>query len=164
MSRIDLLLYAMNHSHEEEGWYPPLMPSLKGLTAAQASWRPSGEAANTIWETVNHLLYYKERVLKRLQGEDLTYSAAGNDATFSVTEKPDDEEAWQATVARVEAVHKGLREVLAAKQDHDLEQPVPESLLGQLITDIIMHDAYHTGQIVQIRKLQGSWPARRSFE
>ncbi|PEL73618.1 serine/threonine protein phosphatase, partial [Bacillus toyonensis] len=25
------------------------------------------------------------------------------------------------------------------------------------------HDAYHTGQIIQLRKLQGSWPTHRSY-
>jgi hypothetical protein len=35
--------------------------------------------------------------------------------------------------------------------------------IGLTLTSIILHDAYHIGQIIQIRKLQGSWPANRSF-
>ncbi|HDR8182963.1 TPA: hypothetical protein QC116_006303 [Bacillus thuringiensis] len=33
----------------------------------------------------------------------------------------------------------------------------------QQYMNILLHDAYHTGQIVQLRKLQGSWPAHRSY-
>jgi uncharacterized damage-inducible protein DinB len=163
MNRIDLLLHELDITCAKEDWYPPLLPALEGLTAAQASWRPPGEAANTIWETVNHLLYYKERLLVRLQGGNPAYPAGDNDETFTVTVPPDDE-AWTATVARLEAVHRGLREVLATKADEDFDQPLPKKPLGLVVTSIILHDAYHTGQIVQIRKQQGSWPARRTFE
>jgi uncharacterized damage-inducible protein DinB len=164
MSRIDLLLHQLVHSYDKEGWYPPLRTALTGLTAEQASWRPTGEAVNTIWETVNHLLYYKERLLERLLGNNPAYPAGSNDDTFAVNAASDDEEAWQATVARAEAVHRGLHEVLAAKAEAELDGPTPENPLGILIANIIMHDAYHTGEIIQIRKLQGSWPARRSFD
>lgn len=162
MNRIDLLLHALDASYETEAWHPPLSAALAGVTAAQASWRPAGEAANTIWETVNHLLYYKERLLERLRGGKPTYSAPNNDATFTGDVTAADEAAWQAAVARMAAVHRGLREALAARADADLDQPA-DNPLGHLLADIISHDAYHTGQIIQIRKLQGSWPAQRSF-
>ena len=34
------------------------------------------------------------------------------------------------------------------------------SLEGKLL-DIMLHDAYHTGQIIQLRKMQGAWPSKR---
>lgn len=163
MHRIELLLRELDHTYDKEGWYPPLGPALAGLTAAQASWRPPGEAANTIWETVNHLLYFKERLLERLRGGTPTYPAPDNDATFDVA-APGDEAAWQATVARMEAVHRGLREVLAGLADADFDRGIPKERLGTAVMDIILHDAYHTGQLIQLRKLQGSWPARRHFD
>ncbi|EEL34276.1 hypothetical protein bcere0019_27360 [Bacillus cereus Rock3-28] len=33
----------------------------------------------------------------------------------------------------------------------------------QQYMNILLHDAYHTGQIIQLRKLQGSWPTHRSY-
>lgn len=92
----------------------PLKPVLEGLTAIQASWRHTGEAANTIWEHLNHLLYYNERVLERIKGGTPIYPASTNDDTFSVPFTGDDEEAWQATVKRMEAIYQGIREVLSA--------------------------------------------------
>ena len=36
--------------------------------------------------------------------------------------------------------------------------------VGRWVNSLVLHDAYHTGQIMFIRKLQGSWPSRRSFD
>ncbi len=163
MNRIELLRKELDHTFDQESWYPPLQPALADLTASQASWRPSGEAANTIWETVNHLLYYKERLLHRIKGDTTEYPASTNDDTYSVT-APDDEAAWKATVARVEAVHLELKKELSTMDEDAFDTPLISGPLGESVYNIIMHDAYHTGQIIQIRKLQGSWPARRSFE
>lgn len=35
---------------------------------------------------------------------------------------------------------------------------------GEEVMSLILHDAYHTGQIVLVRKLQGSWPGTRRFD
>ena len=164
MNRIDLLIHEWDFTYDKEDWYPPIQHALSGLTAAQASWRPPGEAANTIWENVSHLLYYKERFLERLKGNDPVPTANNNDDTFANVGESDDEEAWQATLARLKAVHEGVREVLTSLTEKDFDRPAPTVSLGTSVTSIIMHDAYHTGQIVQIRKLQGSWPSRRSFD
>jgi uncharacterized damage-inducible protein DinB len=164
MNRMELLLHELELTFDKEGWYPPLADALKGLTAAQASWRPPGEAANTIWETVNHMLYYKERLLQRVQGIEPINTANSNDDTFAVDKSTDDEAAWQATLERAERIQKELHKVLSAMSDANFDRRIPQKSLGLSTFDIIMHDAFHTGQIVQIRKLQGSWPARRSFE
>lgn len=163
MKDMDLLLHQLECSYEKEDWYPPLGAALEGVTAAQASWRPPG-AANTIWETVNHLLYYKERLLARLQGTEFFNSAQDNDDTFKVTAAPDDEQAWKDTVNRMKSVHEAIKNTLASLEEDAFDKPLPQKSLGLSVSSIIMHDAYHTGEIVQIRKMQGSWPARRSFD
>ncbi|MEJ8548104.1 DinB family protein [Brevibacillus borstelensis] len=164
MNRMELLLHEWDCTFSKEDWYPPLKDALAGLTAAEASWRPPGEAANTIWENLSHLLYYKERLLSRLRGTEQTASASTNDDTFIPSGGSEDEEAWQADVKRMETLHAEIRDVLAAIPETSFDQPSPVKTLGVSVFSIIMHDAFHTGQIVQIRKLQGSWPARRSFE
>lgn len=164
MNRMELLLHEWECTYNKEDWYPPLKDALAGLTAAQASWRPEGEAANTIWENVSHLLYYKERLLHRLVGSEFAVSAESNDDTFAPSGGPDDEEAWQSAMLRMESVHRQIHEKLASLTDEAFDQPLPTTPTGQSVMSIVLHDAFHTGQIVQIRKLQGSWPARRSFE
>jgi uncharacterized damage-inducible protein DinB len=164
MNRMQLLLHGWECTYDKEDWYPPLRDALSGLTAKEASFRPAGEAANTIWENVSHLLYYKERLLHRLSGTEFSNDADTNDDTFTPSGGADDEEAWQADLLRMENVHRQIREKLASLTDEAFDQPLPTTPTGLSVMSIILHDAFHTGQIVQIRKLQGSWPARRSFE
>lgn len=164
MNRMELLAHYWECTYDKEDWFPPLKDALAGVTAAQASWRPEGEAANTIWENVSHLLYYKEQLLHRLSGTEFIHTAKTNDDTFRPSGGADDEAAWQATLQRLEAVHQQIQEKLAALSEEQFDQPLANAPVGQRVMSIILHDAFHTGQIVQIRKLQGSWPARRSFE
>ncbi|MFG0214006.1 DinB family protein [Brevibacillus porteri] len=164
MNRKDLLLHGWECTYDKEDWYPPLKEALSGVSAAEASWRPVGEAANTIWENVSHLLYYKERLLHRLLGTEFSGSAETNDDTFIPSGGPDDEDAWQATLLRTESVHRHIHEKLSLLTDEDLNQTATYTPIYQTVMSLVLHDAFHTGQIVQIRKLQGSWPARRSFE
>ncbi|WP_409177420.1 DinB family protein [Brevibacillus fortis] len=164
MNRKDLLLHGWECTYDKEDWYPPLKEALSGVSAAEASWRPVGEAANTIWENVSHLLYYKERLLHRLLGTEFPGSAETNDDTFIPSGGPDDEDAWQATIMQMESVHRNIREKLSLLTDEELNQTATYTPIYQTVMSLVLHDAFHTGQIVQIRKLHGSWPARRSYE
>ncbi|MBU7316546.1 DinB family protein [Paenibacillus oleatilyticus] len=163
MNKKELLLHEWDICYDKEDWFPPLREALKGLTAAEADWRPEGAAANTIRETVRHLTFYKERLLKRLSGEDPHYpDGLTNDDTFAAYGER--ESTWEEEAARLEHVHKAVRAALAELSEDDLERPLPKTTIALSITSLVVHDAYHIGQIVQIRKLQGSWPAQRSFD
>ncbi len=135
---------------DREGWEAPLADALKGLTAREAAWRPAG-AGNTIWQTLNHMNHYDERTLAELTGGTPPPRAADNDATFGAPGDPADESGWQVAVERRRRIGEGLAAAIAS---------LPEAKAGELAAQIL-HAAYHTGQIVQVRKEQGSWPARR---
>ncbi|PFA69256.1 hypothetical protein CN378_04500 [Bacillus sp. AFS015802] len=156
MNRKDLLLRMLDTTYDQESWYAPLKSSIEGLTAEQACWKPDGEATKTIWENVNHLIYYKERTTARLEGREWPNPLDGND-TFYLTEQVNDDEEWNAIVERAENAHRGLREAISKTTAEKIE----EDSLEEKLLDIMLHDAYHTGQIMQLRKMQGSWPSRR---
>ncbi|MFY4774132.1 DinB family protein [Metabacillus sp. RGM 3146] len=161
MNPFDLLTRELRNTYENEDWYAPLKPALEGLSAEQANWKPDGESCNTIWETVSHLLYYKERLLLHLKGEDHSNPVNSNEATFSVF-AGDDENAWKETISRLEKVQQELMEFVSLKNEEDFDTIIAQKYpAGNYISSIIMHDAYHTGQIVLLRKLQGSWPSAR---
>lgn len=145
---MDLLLVQRDHSWEQEGWFPPLAAALEGVGPAEAAWRPPG-GGNTIWQTVNHLNYYNERLLCRLTGMPFG-PELDNDATFGEPGNPEDAVGWQAALERTRRIAQGLRTALAERGKADRNLAL-----------WVMHDAYHTGQIVLIRKQQGTWPARR---
>ncbi|KAA0742680.1 MULTISPECIES: DinB family protein [Bacillus cereus group] len=162
MSKKEMLQNGIKQVFYEEEWYPPLSDALKDLTAAQACWQPEGEASNTIWENVNHLLIFKERLLARLHQDETFVAPQNNDETF-VQGGRNDEGAWQQTVLRTIQVHDALQSALISLQEAELNQLTPSLPIWQQYMNILLHDAYHTGQIVQLRKLQGSWPAHRSY-
>ncbi|MBP0726952.1 DinB family protein [Bacillus sp. RG28] len=156
MERKDLLLYVLDSTFDKESWYAPLKNAIEGITAEQANWRPAGEATKTIWENVNHLIYYKERLVANMDGCNWTHNLDG-DETFHLTEQSNEEKEWKKVVERVENAHHNLRQILSHISIEELNE---NSLEGKLM-DILLHDAYHTGQIIQIRKMQGSWPSHR---
>ncbi|WP_249865471.1 MULTISPECIES: hypothetical protein [Paenibacillus] len=67
------------------------------------------------------------------------------------------EEEWQATVAKLKNVHTRVREKLITMDDQKLQKELDGITIYQWVSDLALHDIYHTGQIVFIRKLQGSW-------
>ena len=67
MNMKELPLQNWDYAMGQEDWYPPILPALKDVTVEQALWKPEGQAANSIWENVRHLLYYKRRLLARLK-------------------------------------------------------------------------------------------------
>lgn len=147
--------YAMN----TEDWAPPLAMALDGVDHKQALWKPEGAAGNSIWETVNHLTYYKERLLHLLQGLPKWPSVSDNDMTFTVNRTG--EEAWQEAVAKLKTIHASLQAEIAKLTDAQLSG-ADSDVTPEKFMSLILHDAYHTGQIILVRKLQGSWQARRS--
>jgi uncharacterized damage-inducible protein DinB len=163
MNNVELLLHQWDRCYDgQEDWYPPLANALQDVTAEQANWRPAGERVNTIWENVNHLIFYKERFLKRLNNEETDYpKGVTNDDTFAVTST--EESDWTATLSRLKSVHHSIREHIAAMKEEDFDRLVPKTSVGLWLSGLIMHDAYHTGQIIMLSKLQGSWPSHRSF-
>jgi uncharacterized membrane protein len=58
-------------------------------------------------------------------------------------------------VERAENAQQQLRQAVSMLSESEIES------LERKLLDIMMHDAYHTGQIIQLRKMQGSWPSQR---
>ncbi|MGP4081537.1 DinB family protein [Pseudalkalibacillus sp. R45] len=151
-----MIVNVLDSTFEKESWYAPFKHAIEGITAEQAIWKPAGEATKSIWENVNHLMYYKERLAANLAGREWTQNLDG-DETFNYTKQTHDDEEWNKIVERAENAHLRLRELLSKTSDEELNR----NSLEEKLLDIFLHDAYHTGQIIQIRKMQGSWPSHR---
>ena len=128
MKRIDLLLNVLDSTFDKESWYAPFKHAIEGLTAEQAMWKPPSEETNTIWENVNHLIYYKERLAANLEGREWTNNLDGND-TFYLTKQSNDDMEWKKVVERSEDAQHNLRQVLSAISERELEQ---NSLEGKI--------------------------------
>jgi len=160
---------------DTETWFLPLESALEGISSTDASWQPPG-GGNTIWQTVNHLNYYNALLVKQLNDAKPRKKASKHKATFGdIGEAPNpkweavlaentfgdigdpaDSDKWRATVAETRLIFESLRKSLAQMNDSQLDEEHVGTLARQ-----ILHNVYHIGQIVFIRKQQGSWPKER---
>jgi uncharacterized damage-inducible protein DinB len=152
---IDVLSDQLSANANDPSWYVPFSESVADLSEEDAFWKPN-EECNSIAELVQHLLYWNETWQKRYQKGHVNavLPIGSNNESFRIPENKTFSE-----------LKEQLLKVLLEWQDllsqKNLESEVggfPESaewwaIMGNLST----HNAYHIGQIVFVRKLQGSW-------
>ncbi|SRX55698.1 DinB family protein [Aequorivita sp. CIP111184] len=146
--RIQTLFIDLYHGHP---WLDvTLDDTLSFITAAQAVQRPIKDA-NTIWEIVNHIIAWRENVLKRVQGEII--ETPSNNYIEKI--KDPSEQAWRITREALETSQKKWLYFLGTFNEADFinEYPVNKLTYYQHIHGIIQHDAYHLGQIVLLAKI-----------
>lgn len=125
-----------------------MQQALAGISAQQAA-RKLGENGNSIWQLVNHLVYWRETVILRLQGED-AYPPGPDFATPAIA----DESAWKNTLHEFNAAYVKLLQCLSRFDTSRLDKPSPKpgQTFYQLIMGCLQHDGYHMGQIVLLKK------------
>ena len=145
------------HWHEND-WFASMDQALHGVIAAEAAWTSSG-ISNSIWQIVNHLIFWNEDVIHRIKGTENPHNAESNEETFGNPGDPEDEIGWAQTVQRLHEVMNHLKTVIADLDDEKLTAPYAPNRYStaRLLSNIMMHDTYHVGQIVLLRKLQSSW-------
>ncbi|WIY59507.1 DinB family protein [Bacillus arachidis] len=145
------------HCHEND-WFASMDQALHGVSAAEAAWTSSG-ISNSIWQIVNHLIFWNEDVIHRIKVTENPHKAEDNEETFGNPGDPEDEIGWAQTVQRLNEVMNKLKTVIADLDDEKLKVPYAANRysIERLLSNIMMHDTYHLGQIVLLRKLQSSW-------
>ncbi|WP_411334438.1 DinB family protein [Metabacillus indicus] len=142
----------------ENDWFASLEQALDGVSAPEASWTGSGKS-NSIWQIVNHLIYWNDDVIHRIKGTENPHKIKDNEETFADPGDPEDEYGWAQTLQRLDEVMNRFKTVIAELDDEKLKAPYAANRpsIERLISSIMMHDSYHIGQIVLLRKLQSSW-------
>lgn len=126
-----------------------LVDSLKNIQSKSAG-RKLGNH-NSIWEILNHLISWRENVLERVQGK--TMKSPDNNYITPVTDES--EEAWKATLKKLEESQKKWLAFLATFNEKDLEKTYAPNGMNyyEHIHGILQHDCYHLGQINLLVKL-----------
>jgi len=158
MTTKETLLEQFTACYDENGWFVALKNAVKNLTAEQANWKTEN-LNNSIWEIVHHLNFYNEAYLKRFKGIDYVYPTSDNSETFAGAETVS-EEAWQAEIEKFDSIMTEWRSLLEAAESGKFDEAVSAANLStwsSLLAHVNAHNAHHGGQIVVLRKLQGSW-------
>lgn len=154
----ETLLRQYDRCYNENGWFVAVRNAIEGLNVEQASWKAGEQDDNCIWEILSHLTYYNYAYLQRFKGIAYKYDVTNNDQTFSTGEYIEAD--WQADVARFDAVMTEWRDLIEAADDAKIGEAVSAenaSTWAELIANVNAHNAFHGGQILLLRKLQGAW-------
>jgi uncharacterized damage-inducible protein DinB len=145
-----VLLNQLKTTHNQEEWFAPLNIAIEGITPEQANWKPKGKD-HSIAELTNHMIFWNEENLAKFLDQPVPKFSGNNNETFTSVDK----NTWPVTVRKADSVLINWENAIASADETKLEK------WYEIIAHISTHNAYHTGQIVYIRKLQGSWnPAK----
>lgn len=141
-----VLLKQLKTTHNEKDWFVPANIAVAGMTAEQASWK-EGTGNHSVGQLLNHLIFWNERELNKFLGKKNAEFDGNNEETFGNV----DQNTWNNRVNKLDAVLLGWENAIVAADESKLKDSY------STIANISTHNAYHTGQIIVVRKLQGSW-------
>lgn len=141
-----LLLHELHSTHNKADWFVPINTAIDGLTAEQANWQPPN-GNHSAGQLTYHLLFWNRRTLQDLKGEAQPKYTGTNDETFT---KFDDKQ-WKDIVQQLDQVMTDYEKFIESADEKKLAS------VATMVGNICTHNAYHVGQIVYVRKLQGSW-------
>ena len=150
-----VLLQQLHSTHDKAEWFVPLDTAVAGLTPDQARWTPKAGGPgqmHSVAQLVAHLVYWNERSLAQLRGQKPAAYSGNNEDTFvgydvnHITAPQ-----WAGLVARFNKCMAGYEQWVQSATPADLAKS------ANLIAHVGSHNAYHLGEIVYVRKLQGSW-------
>lgn len=154
----EFLIDQFASNYDTDGWFVALGNTFRDLSAENAAWKPDG-VDNSIWGIVRHLNFYNERFLKKFKGEPVEELEIENSETFAGADGVS-EEAWASEIERFDRVMSGWRGAFEAANEEKFREIYYEehqTNWAQVVGLMNTHHAHHGGQIVVLRKLQGSW-------
>jgi uncharacterized damage-inducible protein DinB len=141
-----VLLEQLRTTHSDEDWFVPAKIALEGLTAEQAKWSP-GKGNHSVGQLAYHLWFWDARSLADFKGEKSAAFSGNNEETFDNFTAAQ----WDELVKKLDQVMTDWEKAVQDADDQKLAQH------ASLIAHVGAHNAYHLGQIIYVRKLEGVW-------
>jgi uncharacterized damage-inducible protein DinB len=148
-----VLVEQLRGTHNHEEWFVPLKIAIEGLTPEQASWKDETEN-HSIAQLVNHLIFWNQQYLAKFKGDKPAAFDGNNKETFAGLDKT----TWEASVKQVDEVLTAWEKAIEEADDAKLAK------WSSTIARISTHNAYHTGQIIYIRKMKGNWDSAKGVK
>lgn len=157
MNEIRQLLAIIDQAYDRKSWHGTnLRGSIRGLSAAEAAWRPARNRHN-IWEIVVHAAYWKYAVSRRFSKAPRGSFPLKGSNWFKRPEGPKAaESAWRKDVELLQSTHEALRAEVARLKGGVLGRTPRRSQVSNfdLLAGIAAHDLYHAGQIQLLKRLR----------
>jgi len=125
---------------------------------AALDWKLAGvrpeDATHSVYQLLNHMLYWQEWVVKWLSGEKppIPKHASGS---WPGDAAPASRKEWQGAVRRF---RNGLEALTRRSRQVDLCSKRGTKSPLEMLLLIALHNSYHVGQVVLLRQVMGAWP------
>jgi uncharacterized damage-inducible protein DinB len=143
-----LVIFTRDTAGRGNWGHPGLAKLLKDVGVEESTWEPGGEA-HSIWEEVNHIIYWSRFTLDCLE------EGRNKRMTQAWPAGEGDEEGWRKAVAATSRLHAAL-----VRRTASLERKALAVRLGrtrytyeQLVLGCAAHISYHAGRIALLRRL-----------
>jgi uncharacterized damage-inducible protein DinB len=141
-----VLLEQLHDTHDVEDWFVPAKIAVAGLTAEQAKWTPPG-GGHSVGQLAYHIWYWDNRALEHFKGEKSAPFDGNNNETFTNF----DAAQWEDLQKKLDRVMTDWEKAVETADDEKL------AANASAIAHVGEHNAYHIGQILYVRKLEGAW-------
>ncbi len=140
------LLEQFSATFDKKQWCVSLRDAVQGLTDMQAKQRIISDE-HSIYDLVVHLIFWNDRYLHKLHGQKLP-EVMSNEESFRL----DTDLHFDQLMVKADEVF--------SRWEVEIDKGLPADEKNDwvaIIGNISLHNAYHIGQIVLLRKVQGSW-------
>jgi uncharacterized damage-inducible protein DinB len=141
-----ILLEQLKSTHKSEEWFVPVNIAVEGLTAEQANWKDKSDN-HSIAELLTHLIFWNKQSLDKFKGVKPDAFNGNNKETFTKVTTA----SWAAAIKEFDDIMTEWETLINSSDDATLKK------WYSTIAHIGTHNAYHTGQIIYIRKMKGWW-------
>jgi len=148
-----VLLEQLRTTHNEADWFVPVKTAVEGLTAEQARWSP-GKGNHSVGQLAYHLWFWDARALADFNGEKSPKFSGNNEETFDNFTA----EQWNDLTKKLDQVQADWEKAVETADEKKLAEK------ASLVAHVGAHNAYHVGQIIYVRKLQGVWDPEKGVK
>ncbi len=150
---------ALRHLHPPPGvqlWHggATVLGSLRGVSSETAAWKPAPDR-HSIWALTLHIAYWKYAARRRIADEKRGGFPRDPSNWPSVPEVSN-AKAWDNDRALLKDCHMRLVEAMESfnpERLDDLAGGEGKTTYADLFFGIVLHDAYHVGQIQMLKRL-----------
>jgi len=141
-----ILLEQLKTTHNVKDWFVPPSIAIAGLTPEQANWKDS-TGNHSIAQLTTHLIFWNKQSLDKFNGKKQDAFSGNNKETFA----PVNAQTWNAAIQQLDDILTAWENIVKTADEKKLKA------WYSTIAHIGTHNAYHTGQIIYIRKMKGWW-------
>ncbi|MEO0339650.1 MAG: DinB family protein [Bacteroidota bacterium] len=141
-----LLIEQLENTYSKQNWFVPAKVAIEGINQDQATWKDSTDN-HSIIENVLHIIFWNERNLAAFKEEPVSAFNNDNEETFIHSSNLN----WAEVVQKLDSVQTGWEQAVKDASDEQI------LAWSSAIANMTAHTAYHSGQIIYIRKRNGWW-------